>query len=222
MTGRDNLDSAARQDGPEDGSLPPDGATDEGSSEKSAAKKRGAALRRTLRALHRDAGYLVVGLTFVYALSGIAVNHVEDWDPSFAHFEHTHQVTLPAGADQDATVAAVLSALEIEEIPVEVYEASETELDVVLDRRTLHVDLRSGEVFEEGQEPRFLLRAANWLHLNRGKAAWTYVADGFAVLLLFLATSGLFMLPGRKGLLGRGGILVLIGAAVPVLYVLLS
>ncbi len=129
---------------------------------------------------------------------------------------------LPAGADQDATVAAVLSALEIEEIPVEVYEPSETELDVVLDRRTLHVDLASGEVFEEGQEPRFLLRAANWLHLNRGKAAWTYVADGFAVLLLFLATSGLFMLPGRKGLLGRGGVLVLIGAAVPVLYVLLS
>ncbi len=34
--------------------------------------------RPTLRALHRDIGYLAVGLTFVYAASGLAVNHIED------------------------------------------------------------------------------------------------------------------------------------------------
>jgi hypothetical protein len=42
------------------------------------------------------------------------------------------------------------------------------------------------------------------------------------VLLLFLATSGLFMLAGRKGLLGRGGVLLVLGILVPVLYVVLS
>ena len=40
--------------------------------------------------------------------------------------------------------------------------------------------------------------------------------------LLFLALSGLFMLPGKNGLKGRGGVLVAIGVAVPVLYVVLS
>jgi hypothetical protein len=63
-------------------------------------------------------------------------------------------------------------------------------------------------VLEDGQKPRLLLRIANWLHLNRGKKAWTYFADGYAAFLLILATTGLFMLPGRKGLIGRGGILV--------------
>jgi hypothetical protein len=63
---------------------------------------------------------------------------------------------------------------------------------------------------------------ANWLHYNRGKKAWTYVADGFAVLLLYLAASGLFMLRGRKGLWGRGIVLVAIGASVPIIYVQLS
>ena len=77
-------------------------------------------------------------------------------------------------------------------------------------------------VVEEGQTPRLLLRVANWLHLNRGKQAWTYVADAYAVLLLYLAASGLFMLPGRKGLLGRGGLIALAGAAVPIVYVVLS
>jgi hypothetical protein len=58
--------------------------------------------------------------------------------------------------------------------------------------------------------------------LNRGKKAWKYVADGYAVFLLFLAASGLFMIPGRKGIMGRGAILALLGALVPVLYVVLS
>jgi hypothetical protein len=77
-------------------------------------------------------------------------------------------------------------------------------------------------VVEEGQKPRFFIRVADWLHENRGKRAWTYVADTYAVLLLYLALSGLFMIPGRKGLKGRGAIIALAGAAVPVLYVVLS
>ncbi len=59
-------------------------------------------------------------------------------------------------------------------------------------------------MIEEGQKPRFFLRLANWLHLNRGKKAWSYVADTYAVILLFLASSGLFMIPGKKGIKGRG------------------
>ena len=92
----------------------------------------------------------------------------------------------------------------------------------MIDERTLTVTLSTGEVHDASREPRLLLRVANWLHLNRGKKAWTYIADGYAVLLLFLATSGMFMLPGRKGLIGRGLILVAIGSAVPILYVTLS
>jgi hypothetical protein len=92
----------------------------------------------------------------------------------------------------------------------------------VFDRRTLHVTPSTGKVVEEGQSPRWFLRAANWLHLNRGKKAWTIVADAYAVILLYLAISGLFMIPGRKGLLGRGAVIALLGAAVPVIYVVWS
>jgi hypothetical protein len=103
-----------------------------------------------------------------------------------------------------------------------VYAAGDDAVDVVFERRTLHVTPSSGKVLEEGQSPRWFLRAANWLHLNRGKKAWTYVADTYAVVLLYLAISGLFMIPGRKGLVGRGAAIALLGAAVPVLYVVWS
>ena len=53
------------------------------------------ALRPWIRAVHRDLGYLAVGLTLVYALSGLAVNHVSDWDPSFQSYERTAQAGGP-------------------------------------------------------------------------------------------------------------------------------
>ncbi len=188
------------------------------------ARKRGKRIkwRPWLRALHRDVGYLVVGLTVVYALSGIAVNHLKDWDPNFKQINATHHLAGPFPADDAAASAKVLAAFHVTDKPDDVYRDDSGELDIVLKHRTFHVDTSTGKVFEEGQKPRFMLRAANWLHLNRGKKAWTYFADGYACLLLFLALGGLFMIPGRKGLLGRGAIIALIGAAVPILYVTLS
>lgn len=178
--------------------------------------------RRGLRALHRDAGFFVVGLTFVYALSGLAVNHIGEWDPSFVAYEASAEVGGPLEGTDAEIAARALEALRLEETPAEVARVTDEELEILFDDKTVHVDTVTGSVYGEGQEPRFFLRAANWLHLNRGKAAWTWVADGYAVLLLFLATSGTFMLAGRKGLLGRGGILLVLGILVPVLYVVLS
>ncbi len=189
----------------------------------SARRRKKFRLRPFIRSLHRDIGYFAVGLTFVYALSGLAVNHISDWDPSFTQVEREHQLTgdLPKDDDQ-ALVKLTLQQLGIEQAPQDVYRASDELLDISLDQRTLHVNPHTGKVFEEGQSPRFILRAVNWLHLNRGKKAWTYIADGYAVFLLYLATSGLFMLPGRKGILGRGAILATLGAAIPIAYVALS
>lgn len=175
-----------------------------------------------MRALHRDLGYVAVGLTFVYAISGLAVNHVADWDSNFENVTREYTVQLAAGAQSDDDVAAsVATSAGITDKPKEVYREGD-DLEILYDHRTLHVDLPSGKVVDEQQKPRFFLRAANWLHLNRGKKAWKYFADAYAAGLLLLATSGLFMIPGKKGLFGRGAVLVAIGVAIPVLYVTLS
>lgn len=183
---------------------------------------RARSLRPWIRALHRDAGYFVVGLTVIYAVSGLAVNHIADFDPSFSQLERTHQLPLPLPADDDAVATLAQRHAGIDGAPEEVYRADDSQLDVVFAERTLHVDIRTGAVLEQGQSPRFFLRVANWLHLNRGKRAWTFIADGYAILLLGLALSGLFMLPGRKGLGGRGAVIAGLGVLVPVVYVVWS
>ncbi|WP_428268541.1 PepSY-associated TM helix domain-containing protein [Haliangium sp.] len=183
------------------------------------AKKR---WRAWLRVLHRDAGYLAVGLTFIYAVSGIAINHLEDWNPNFETVSRTHQLDGAVPADEQAATAYVLDQLGIDLTPREAYLVTDTQLEIYFDNRSLVVDTDTGRVFDEAQEPRFFLRVANWLHYNRGKAAWTYIADAYALFLLFLAVSGMFMLRGRNGLLGRGLVLVLAGVSVPIFYVTLA
>ncbi|HVY48162.1 MAG TPA: PepSY-associated TM helix domain-containing protein [Minicystis sp.] len=176
-------------------------------------------VRGWVRALHRDMGYLAVGLTVVYALSGLAVNHVADWDPSFSNYERVVELGGPVPGSDDEAARAVLAKMHVEAKIRDAYRAKPDDLEITLDKRTLHVNTATGHVVDEGQEPRFFLRAANWLHENRGKKAWTRIADAYAVGLLLLALSGMFMLPGKKGLVGRGGVLVLLGALVPVAYV---
>ena len=176
--------------------------------------------RAVLRALHRDIGYCAVGLPFVYALSGLAVNHVADWDPNFVQARSTHELGGPIPEDDEAARALVLGKLGISATPKEVYREGD-ELEVLFDHRTLHVTASTGHVLDEEQKPRWGLRDANFLHLNRGKKAWKYFADAYAVGLLFLATSGLFMLAGKKGLFGRGIFFVAAGVAIPLVYLAL-
>src|SRR5882724_10802835 len=92
-------------------------------------------LRPWVRAIHRDAGYFGVGLTLVYALSGLAVNHIADWDPSFRQIEKTHQLHGPLPSDTEALGKRVLGALDISEAPSEVYAAGDDAVDVVLEHR---------------------------------------------------------------------------------------
>lgn len=172
-----------------------------------------------MRALHRDLGYLAVGLTFVYALSGLAVNHIAEWDPNFDHVDRVHNVGHVDEQDDQAAAKIVLGKIGITEAPKDVYRAAPDRLEILFEHRTLHVDTETGEVQDEEQKPRLLLRIFNWLHLNRGKKAWRYFADGYAGGLLLLATTGMFMLPGKKGLLGRGAIFIALGIAIPILYV---
>jgi uncharacterized protein len=63
-----------------------------------------------------------------------------------------------------------------------------------------------------------VLHAANFLHLNHGKQIWTWVADAFAVALIVLAVTGMFLLKGKNGIRGRGMWLSAAGVAVPLFF----
>ena len=178
--------------------------------------------RGWLRAIHRDFGYLAVGFTLIYALSGIAINHIKDWDPNFHSQERSLTIApIPSDATDDAAVALVIAATGTGK-PDDVFRAGDELRLGYSDGTNVTAIGDTGQVTVQARQPRFFLRIANWLHYNRGKKAWTYVADLYAVMLLYLAISGIFMIKGRLGLRWRGTILVGIGIAAPLAYVVLS
>jgi hypothetical protein len=177
--------------------------------------------RAWLRAVHRDIGYLAVGFTVIYALSGIAMNHIDDWDPNFHATELTLKIA-PIGAELSdaeatrriATAAGASGAID------DVYRAGDevrlsyqngTKLTAIGDTLTI-----------QRRRDRFFFRVADWLHATRGKQAWKFIADLYAGLLLYLAISGIFMIKGRLGLRWRGAALIAFGLAGPLGYLVLS
>ena len=177
--------------------------------------------RAWLRAVHRDIGYLAVGFTVLYALSGIAMNHIDDWDPNFHATETTRKITAIPDELSDAEATARVSAAtgvagKIDDVyragdELRLSYASGTKVTAIGDTVTIQT-----------RRDRWFFRVADWLHATRGKQAWKYIADAYAVLLLYLAISGIFMIKGRLGLRWRGATLIAIGLAVPLGYIVLS
>jgi hypothetical protein len=177
--------------------------------------------RAWLRAFHRDFGYLAIGFTVIYAVSGIAQNHIEDWgDVSYKTFESTRTIDPIADEVPDAVALAKIGALVSFGKPTATFRAGdEIRLEYANGSKVTAIGT---QVTIQGRERRTFIGAANWLHTARQRKGWKYVADAYAVLLLYLAISGIFMIKGKLGLKGRGAILISIGVAVPVCAVLLS
>ena len=38
-------------------------------------------IRKWIRVIHRDMGYIFFGMSLIYGISGIALNHLDDWNP---------------------------------------------------------------------------------------------------------------------------------------------
>ncbi len=88
------------------------------------------------------------------------------------------------------------------------------------ERSSITVDIYTGEGQAEFLKKRPLFYHINSLHYNPGKN-WKWFADFFAGSLIFLALSSLFMIKGKKGVIGYGGIYLLAGIIIPILFLIL-
>lgn len=176
--------------------------------------------RRWNNIIHRDLGYLCFGLTIIYAISGIAVNHIADWNPNY-RIERIQSTINPAplvGLTGDGLIRNILTQLKESGEIKGSYQTDDTTLQIFVVNNNITVNLRSGEVFEEKNQPRKGLYQMNFLHINHAKKLWTWVADLYALALMIVAVTGLFILRGKKGLRGRGAWLTGAGIALPVFF----
>lgn len=173
---------------------------------------------------HRDLGYLCFGLTIIYVISGIAVNHISDWNPSYKieiiekNIGPVQSKSIVLTKDE---IEAILNRLELPDSYKNAFQPDPFTIKIFQNGNTISVDLNTGRSIQEKVRKRFVFYESNLLHLNRIKGWWTLIADLYAAMLGIVAITGLFVLRGKKGITGRGAWLTSIGILVPVIFLII-
>ncbi len=179
--------------------------------------------RKLNRILHRDLGYFFFGMTVIYALSGIALNHIDDWNPSYSI--ETQKVQLHNIPDNKSQVNRDYAR----EVAAEFGEADHFKnyyfpeantMKVFLDDGSITLNLKDGSGKLEKSSRRPVFYEVNWLHYNPNNW-WTWFSDIYAGGLIIIAVTGLFILRGKQGIKGRGAWLTAAGVLLPILFLLI-
>lgn len=173
------------------------------------------------KAIHRDLGYIFFAMTVIYCISGIAVNHLHEWDPSYKITlrEITYQGPFERKEIKKEMLMDYVESLGGESYKKHYFPTGE-QLRIFIENGNIVIDLNSGKGYLEKIERRPLLHAMNYLHYNPGKW-WTLFSDVFAGALILLAITGLFVLKGKNGITRRGAILAASGIIIPLVYLII-
>ncbi len=177
--------------------------------------------RKWNRILHRDLGYFFFGMTLIYALSGIALNHIDDWNPSY--IIENRKISIGKALTDSASAIAVKQFLATHSLAGEYkshYSPRQGFLKIFIDNGSVDLDLNSGKGVIERLQRRPLFFHVNFLHYNP-KKLWTWFSDLFCVGLMLVAITGLFILRGKKGITGRGAWLTGAGLLFPLIFLFL-
>ncbi len=181
----------------------------------------GKKLRKFNRATHRDLGYFYVGMILIYALSGIAINHLDDWNPSYIVKKWTVKTEQNINKNDFNVDKAksVLKEINIDEKYRKFYFPNNNKLKIFFKGGSVVFDVYSGQGQVETLSRRAIFHTVNWLHYNPN-FYWKWYSDIFAGALIILAISGMFILKGKNGLKWRGTILISIGLLIPLIFLM--
>ena len=179
-------------------------------------------LRKWSRILHRDIGFLFIGTSIIYGLSGIALNHLADWNPNYSVKikDFNTKIDLKKASITDEKVFQVIDEIDDRDNCKKYYFPQSDVIKIFLKGgSSVIVDTETGEGRAEFLKKRYVLYHANYLHYNPSYW-WMWFSDIFAGSLIFLAITSLFMIRGKKGVWGRGGIYVAAGIIIPILFLI--
>lgn len=181
-------------------------------------------IRKWSRIIHRDFGYIFFGATFIYSLSGIALNHIRDWNPNYSveQTEFVTEINLQKSPTVKENILKLLDEVADRDDYKSHYYRSPEEIKIFLaGGSSVIVDLSTGEGYAEFLKRRALFYQTNYLHYNPN-VWWTWFSDIFAGALIIIAITGLVLIKGKKGITGRGAWLTAAGIIIPLVFLFLS
>jgi len=179
--------------------------------------------RKWFRVVHRDFGYLFFGLTLVYSVSVITLNHLDDWNSNYIIIRKEITLENPGRiypGISKSEVKGLMEELGEEKNYKNHYFPQSDQLKVFLKDGSVIINTGSGNGLLERVSRRPFFREMNYLHYNP-QVSWTWISDVFAGALIILAITGLFLVRGAKGITGRGAWMTILGIIIPLVFLLI-
>jgi len=176
-------------------------------------------LSKLNRVTHRDIGYLITGMTIIYAISGIALNHKHDWNPNYIIDNRTFvtEAVITRETLNDEAAREILETVPGDFRYKTFYYPAGNVLTIFIEGGSVRINTVTGYGEVEKISKRPLFYQMNFLHYNPG-VWWKYFSDIYCVALILVTITGLFIIKGRNGITRRGAILTAIGIILPLLF----
>ncbi len=177
-------------------------------------------LRKWSRILHRDIGFFFIGTTLIYGLSGIALNHLKDWNPNYAieQLQFHTEIQLDKTTDIKENILTLLEEIGTKISYKQHYYPQDNFIKIFLSGgSSVIVNLETGVGQAEFLKKRIMFYEANYLHYNPN-VWWMWFSDIFAGALILFAITSLFMVRGNKGIIGWGGFYTVLGIIIPLVF----
>lgn len=173
--------------------------------------------RKWNRAIHRDFGYFFLGMTIIYGLSGIALNHLKDWNSNYQIIQQEISITPLSYTPGKEEILNILDEYDEKENYKNHYFPNQNIIKIFIEDGTVVINLSTGEGMLEKTKRRPLFREVNYLHYNP-IIYWTWYSDIFSGALILLGITGILIPRGTKSISKRGAWLTLLGIAIPLVY----
>ena len=150
------------------------------------------------------------------------MNHLNDWNPSYSvNLESVEtNLNLAKGAQKGEILKLVDAEAEGITYKSHYYPDEQTLKVFLKGGSNIIIDTKSGLGRVEFLKKRPVFYEVNYLHYNPNDW-WMWFSDIFAGALIFLALSSFFMVKGKKGATGRGGIYIALGFIIPILFLII-
>lgn len=179
-------------------------------------------IRKLLRILHRDLGYFIVAMTVIYAVSGIYLNHRRDFNPDYKIFVTDFKVdqSLTSNASS-AQIKEIVEAVDENVTFKKHYVNNEGNIKIFVENGEAIINPNTGKGTLQYLQKRPIIFGMNKMHRANLGTVWKWISDLMAVILIFVAVSGLFLLKGKRGFNRWGWWLTIAGIVVPLLFLIL-
>ena len=170
--------------------------------------KKKKSLQQIMRSLHRDIGFLMIGMTLIYAISGIILVYR---DTGLLKSEKTITRQLPPNLEEQQ-LGMMLHLFD--------FKVEKTEGDLVYFGNGTYNKTTGEAIYQSVSLPDFMNKL-NGLHKASSQSKTHWFTTVFGVLMLFLAVSSLWMFKAKTKHFKRGVVISALGLLVAVVMLVM-